>query len=85
MYLSRIIDDRAAGAGKRRIIIEKPIDQNIYILKAVFKCRNEKAAKELADTLINMREPMENTPEAPAPDPKRRGRPKQNKEGKTNA
>ena len=66
MYLSRIIDERKSGAGRRRVLIEKAIDEKQYTVKAIFKCPNEAQARALLDFLIDFKGPTA-TPEAPAP------------------
>ena len=78
MYYSKIIAEEAAGAGKRRCVIEKPVGDPRYVVKAVFYCGSENRAREFFDYLINLREPKAATPEAPAP--RKRGRPKQKQE-----
>lgn len=78
MYYSKIIAEEAAGAGKRRVLIEKPIDQHAFIVKGIFTCTTEDKARELLDFLINLKEPKAYTLAARAP--KKRGRPKQKQE-----
>lgn len=66
MYLSRIIDEQQAGAGKRRVLIEKPIEQHAFIVKGIFTCTTEDKARELLDFLINLKDPKAYTLAAPA-------------------
>lgn len=77
MYLSKILEERESGAGRRRVLIEKPVDEKRYVVKAVFKCSNEAQAREMLDFLIEFKEPAAYTLTAPAP---KRGR-KQKTEG----
>lgn len=67
MYLSRVIEERKSGAGRRRVLIEKPIDEKQYVVKAVFKCPNEAQARALLDFLIDFKGPTAYTLTAPAP------------------
>ena len=73
MYLSRIIDERKSGAGRRRVLIEKPIEEKQYTVKAIFKCSNEAQARKMLEFLIDFRGPAAYTLTAPAP---KRGRTK---------
>ena len=57
MYFCRIIEEQTAGAGRRRVFIEKPQDQNVFLVKSVVRCSTEEKARELFDFLINLREP----------------------------
>ena len=75
MYLSKIIAEENAGAGRRRVIIERPIARNAFIVKGIFRCPTEAKARELLDFLLRLKEPMAYTLAAPAA-PKKRGRPK---------
>ena len=86
MYLSTVIDEKQSGAGRRRVIIEKPISENVFIVKGIFRCPSEAAARRYADFLIDLREPKATKPEAPAPAPGLTSKPKrtQTKEAATN-
>lgn len=72
MYYSKIIREEQAGANRRRVLIEKPIDSAQYTVKAVFRCPSEKVAQQFFDFLIRYKGPTVE-PEAPAP---KRGRKK---------
>ena len=67
MYLSKILEERESGAGRRRVLIEKAIDEKQYTVKAIFKCSNEAQAREMLDFLINFKGPAAYTLTAPAP------------------
>ena len=58
MYLSKIIFEQEAGAGKRRVYIEKPIELNGFIVKAVFRCGSEDVARKYADFLLGLKNPV---------------------------
>lgn len=79
-YYAKVIDEQFNSSGTRRVIVEKPIDKNQYVVKAVIKCNTEEKARELLDYLLHFRikGPAANKPEAPAP---KRGR-KKKTEGK---
>lgn len=79
MYYSRVLEEQVAGAGRRRVIIEKPQDQHVFLVKAIFRCPNEARAREFFNYLLALREPKATTPAAPATQ-KKRGRRKRTEE-----
>lgn len=77
MYLSRVIREECAGAGRRRCILEVPAGKNVYIVKAIYRCSKENEAQDLFDFLIKLKEPKAYTLAAPAASPKRGKRKKE--------
>ena len=65
MYVSKILDEQGAVGGRCRVILEKPVSENTFIIKAVFRISNEKKAREMFNYLFHMRGPKATKPEAP--------------------
>lgn len=72
-YYAKVIDEQFNSSGTRRVIVEKPIDKNQFVVKAVFKINSEEKARELLDYLLHFRikGPTANKPEVPAPKKKK--------------